>query len=64
MIFLCVHILLFDSLVFTTLVKVDLIRTVTLPHLEPFGISSGLELKVSHFSEPVWFETLTLSERR
>jgi len=27
--------------------KVDLIRTVTLPHLEPFGISDGLELKVS-----------------
>ncbi|KAN0140996.1 RNA 3'-terminal phosphate cyclase/enolpyruvate transferase [Lactarius tabidus] len=25
--------------------SVDLIRTVTLPHLEPFGISSGLELK-------------------
>ena len=29
------------------LLKVDLIRTVTLPHLEPFGISDGLELKVS-----------------
>jgi hypothetical protein len=26
--------------------QVDLIRTVTLPHLEPFGISSGLELRV------------------
>lgn len=26
--------------------KVDLIRTVTLPHLEPFGITDGLELKV------------------
>lgn len=28
-------------------------RTVTLPHLEPFGISDGLELKVSDpFSPP------------
>ncbi len=26
--------------------QVDLIRTVTLPHLEPFGITDGLELKV------------------
>ena len=26
--------------------KVDLIRTVTLPHLESFGITDGLELKV------------------
>ena len=33
---------------FKCLLKVDLIRTVTLPHLEPFGISNGLELKVSH----------------
>ena len=27
--------------------KVDMIRTVTLPHLELFGISDGLELRVS-----------------
>jgi hypothetical protein len=39
-------------LVLTALVKVDLIRTVTLPHLEPFGISDGLELKVSQ--QPVY----------
>lgn len=26
--------------------KVDLIRTVTLPHLQLFGISDGLELRV------------------
>ena len=32
----------------TPFIKVDLIRTVTLPYLEPFGISNGLELKVSH----------------
>ncbi len=38
------HTLRFSRL--TGLVKVDLIRTVTLPHLEPFGISDGLELKV------------------
>ena len=33
-----IHIIIFH--------KVDLIRTVTLPHLEPFGITDGLELKV------------------
>ena len=27
--------------------SVDLIRTVTLPHLQLFGITDGLELKVS-----------------
>jgi hypothetical protein len=31
------------------LLEVDLIRTVTLPHLEPFGISDKLELKVSDY---------------
>ena len=41
----------FGPLVLTAFVKVDLIRTVTLPHLEPFGISDGLELKVSHSSK-------------
>ena len=50
-IFLCVRCLHLDSLVLTALVKVDLIRTVTLPHLEPFGISDGLVLKVS---QPVY----------
>ena len=30
-------------------VKVDLIRTVTLPHLQLFGISDGLELRVCTF---------------
>jgi RNA 3'-terminal phosphate cyclase-like protein len=34
----CIHIIISH--------KVDLIRTVTLPHLEPFGITDGLELKV------------------
>jgi RNA 3'-terminal phosphate cyclase-like protein len=34
----------------TIFLKADLIRTVTLPHLEPFGISDGLELKVSDAS--------------
>ena len=37
--FRCIHLIIFH--------KVDLIRTVTLPHLEPFGITDGLELKVS-----------------
>ena len=33
--------------------KADMIRTVTLPHLELFGISDGLELRVSeHCSNP------------
>jgi hypothetical protein len=50
MIFRCVRRFLFDSLVSTAYVKIDLIRTVTLPHLEPFGISNGLELKVSPLS--------------
>lgn len=36
--FRCIHLIIFH--------KVDLIRTVTLPHLEPFGITDGLELKV------------------
>lgn len=49
-IFQCVCRILFDYLDLTALVKVDLIRTVTLPHLELFGISNGLELKVSHLS--------------
>jgi len=26
--------------------QVDLLRTVTLPHLQPFGISDGLELRI------------------
>jgi hypothetical protein len=30
----------------SVILQVDLIRTVTLPHLEPFGISDGLELRV------------------
>ena len=37
-IFRSIHLIIFH--------KVDLIRTVTLPHLEPFGITDGLELKV------------------
>jgi len=32
--------------------SVDLIRTVTLPHLEPFGISDGLELKIRKRGSP------------
>ncbi|KAH8995404.1 18S rRNA biogenesis protein [Lactarius akahatsu] len=32
--------------------SVDLIRTVTLPHLEPFGISDGLELKINKRGSP------------
>ncbi len=35
---LCIHLIISH--------KVDLIRTVSLPHLEPFGIADGLELKV------------------
>jgi len=34
--------------------KADMIRTVTLPHLELFGISDGLELRVSVDSLTVW----------
>jgi RNA 3'-terminal phosphate cyclase-like protein len=34
----CIHLIIIH--------KADLIRTVTLPHLEPFGITDGLELKV------------------
>lgn len=30
-------------------IEVDLIRTVTLPHLQLFGISDGLELRVRNF---------------
>ena len=33
--------------VFNRCCQVDLIRTVTLPHLQLFGISEGLELRVS-----------------
>ena len=29
--------------------QVDLIRTVTLPHLQLFGVSEGLELRVNSF---------------
>jgi RNA 3'-terminal phosphate cyclase-like protein len=32
--------------------SIDLIRTVTLPHLEPFGISNGLELKIKKRGSP------------
>ncbi|KAH9975155.1 18S rRNA biogenesis protein [Russula compacta] len=32
--------------------SVDLVRTVTLPHLEPFGISNGLELKIKKRGSP------------
>ncbi|KAI0277220.1 18S rRNA biogenesis protein [Russula aff. rugulosa BPL654] len=32
--------------------SVDLIRTVTLPHLEPFGITDGLELKIKKRGSP------------
>ncbi|KAF8275074.1 18S rRNA biogenesis protein [Lactarius quietus] len=32
--------------------SVDLLRTVTLPHLEPFGISDGLELKIKRRGSP------------
>ncbi|KAI0293098.1 18S rRNA biogenesis protein [Russula brevipes] len=32
--------------------SVDLIRTVTLPHLEPFGIADGLELKIKKRGSP------------
>lgn len=33
--------------------QVDLLRTVTLPHLQLFGISDGLELKVRHSDDVV-----------
>ena len=40
-----------------------MIRTVTLPHLELFGISDGLELRVSVDRPTVWGE-LIISIRR
>ena len=45
--FLCVcpDILIYSSIHFPR-GRFTVIRTVTLPHLEPFGISDGLELKV------------------
>ena len=38
---------LFKQSLRRTLNQVDLLRTVTLPHLQLFGISEGLELRVS-----------------
>jgi len=40
-----------------------MIRTVTLPHLELFGISDGLELRVSADSLTVWGELTTSIQR-
>jgi len=40
-----------------------MIRTVTLPHLELFGISDGLELRVSADYLTAWRE-LTVSTQR
>jgi hypothetical protein len=37
--------------------KADMIRTVTLPHLELFGISDGLELRVSAGYPTCWEES-------
>jgi hypothetical protein len=34
--------------------QVDMIRTVTLPHLHLFGIEDGLELQVSSLHASVW----------
>jgi RNA 3'-terminal phosphate cyclase-like protein len=31
------------------MMKVDMMRTVTLPHLHLFGVTEGLELQVCHF---------------
>jgi hypothetical protein len=52
-IFLCVRLENLPIKCLLNLLEVDLIRTVTLPHLEPFGISHGLELKVSDYSFPL-----------
>jgi len=46
MTFLCVFFNRFQDILYPEPTKVDLIRTVTLPHLQLFGISEGLELRV------------------
>ena len=46
MTFLCVFFDQFQDIICPEPAKVDLIRTVTLPHLQLFGISEGLELRV------------------
>jgi len=43
--------------------KADMIRTVTLPHLELFGVSDGLELRVSVDSLLTWGELLISTHR-
>ena len=43
--------------------KADMIRTVTLPHLELFGISDGLELRVSADCLNPWRELLISLQR-
>ncbi len=48
-IFLYAHLKPLECSRLLILLEVDLLRTVTLPHLEPFGISDGLELKVSDY---------------
>ena len=40
-----------------------MIRTVTLPHLELFGISDGLELRVSVDHPIAWGELITSIQR-
>ena len=40
-----------------------MIRTVTLPHLELFGISDGLELRVSVYCLNPWGELLISLQR-
>lgn len=43
--------------------KADMIRTVTLRHLELFGVSDGLELRVSVDCSNPWKELLTSAKR-
>lgn len=38
---------IYHRCVLTSIHQVDLVRTVTLPHLQLFGVSDGLELRVS-----------------
>ena len=43
--------------------KVDMIRTVTLPHLHLFGITDGLELQVSFISVEVSYKLMSRSRK-
>ena len=53
----------FAALLILMLPQVDIIRTVTLPHLQLFGVSDGLELRVSEMARTILCQILMMFTR-